>query len=202
MTEFRLECQSIKPNIGLDERECHECGDILSKLSADQWVLATKSFNYKHNVLGKRREMLKDLFEVLAKNFLLFNELTCKELRNLGFRVPHIPEMLHLTRISPGVRGQSKWPDADQQVQILLEDLERVIQMLNRDCMRLDKSNIAPDVKDFLECTIRNHKEMAKKLRCHLEEKRSGGMGRSSMGGSSMGRSGMMEGGRHSGSYY
>ncbi|KAL6059451.1 Glycine-rich cell wall structural protein-like [Balamuthia mandrillaris] len=171
MAEFRLETQSIRPNVGMDQQEVHQCGDVLSKLFADQWVLATKSLNCKHNVLGKRREMLKDLFKVINKNFIISTEITAKELRNLGFRVPHLPEMLELTRISPSPRGE-KWPDADTMVSNLLEDVERVIQVLYKDAIRFDKQDIkAPDVEDFLEDTLRNHKEIAKKLRCHLEQK-------------------------------
>ncbi|KAL6076565.1 hypothetical protein QOT17_002692 [Balamuthia mandrillaris] len=208
MSEFRLETQSIRPNVGMDQQAVHQCGDILSKLFADQWVLCTKVLNCKHNVLGKRREMLKDLFKVIHHKLVLSTEITGKELRNLGFRVPHLPEMLEMTRISPSLKGE-KWPDADSMVSNMLEDVERIIQMLYRDTIRCEKQDIkAPDVEDFLEDTLRLHKEIAKKLRCHLEQKGGvsgryggGGYGEKSRYGEKGGISGSERGGYEKSGY-
>ncbi|KAL6050362.1 hypothetical protein QOT17_019866 [Balamuthia mandrillaris] len=170
MAEYRLECQDIKPKIGIEEQTCHHCGDMLSKLIADEFVLMTKAGICKHNVLGKRREMLKDLFKECTLMFCEGMEKSCKELRNLGYRVPHIPEKLHLTRISPSPKGE-KWPDADTMIQNLLDDCEKVTQYLYRDAKKLDETCKCPDIKDFLAELIRCHKEICKKLRCHLERK-------------------------------
>ncbi|KAL6056993.1 hypothetical protein QOT17_015763 [Balamuthia mandrillaris] len=169
MTEFNLECQSIRPNIGMDERKCHECGDMLSKLIADEFVLFIKAINWRFNVMGKHKEMLKDLFKVQAETFRCNMELASKEMRNLGYRVPHVTEKLYLTRISPSPKD--KWPDEITMIRILLEDSERVLLYLRRDAKRLDEELEVPDLAEFYAWILRVHKEMAKKLRAHLEEK-------------------------------
>ncbi|KAL6048395.1 hypothetical protein QOT17_003990 [Balamuthia mandrillaris] len=167
MSQFSLDCQNLKPKLGLDEEACRLSSFVLCKAMADHLILWTKYNNFKHNLIGPHYLQLCKLLEKHECIVMHHLELIGKEIRNFGVRVPTPPEMVQLTRITP--IPSEKWPSELQTLKLLLEDQEIFIRHLMKDHWKVKDQNDTA-TSDFLEEIIRMHKKMAKDLRAHLED--------------------------------
>lgn len=163
---YKVQCQSITPNLGLDKQSCEVAGRILNNVMADQFVIGAKTLNYSFNVIGPRSYELHQVFECQAKEIMALGVKTGFQIRSLGHKVPTLTEKLKLVRIELPKEGD--WPAEEQMVRILLDDHERFVQNCCRDLEAL-KQVKDKVTKDFLMDNIKCHRVMAHYLRDLLE---------------------------------
>jgi len=163
-----LQLESLIPNIGMDKNVLLENGAILANLLADELVLASNAANFRFNVIGQRAEQLSDLFKDQQLRAQELSDKVAIELRTEGARIPILPELVRMTRLP---KPDTQWLDADTMVKRLLNDHELIVRALQNNYQTVEKLK-DKEVADFLLVAIRAHKDLAKKLRVHIESER------------------------------
>lgn len=166
-TMSQVQIESIAPNFGFDQMSHREVAMVLSTLDADECLLLSHAWNFKHNVLGPNAKQYKDLFKAQAEDLACLMHKVAKAIRNEGARVPTIMEKMKMARVQGLPEG--KWMEPHAMLGNLLEGHQTVIRALYKDIERVRKVKEF-DVEDLLEKAIRAHKELAKKLRIHMEQ--------------------------------
>lgn len=154
-------------NIGLSEKNCDGCAQILNRLLADEYVLYTKTRNYHWNVTGPDFSEMHKFFEAQYEELDDFIDEIAERARALGGRaLGTLKEFLQETTLheAPG-----SYPPAEKMLAGLLEDHEAIIQSLRKDlAVCMDKFKDA-GTSDFLTGLMEKHEKMAWMLRSYLE---------------------------------
>jgi len=162
-------CENVCPKFGVDEKTMKECGEILMKIACDELCLFTKTHWMGLNVCGPRMQILKEMFDEQSKLLLCEYEKTGEQIREFGFRVPFVTEMLKVqSRL--GQMKDGEWPDEHTMVKKLLDDHEKLCCELCKDRKRVGDDMKLASVENFIICLERCHKKMAWKLRAHTEK--------------------------------
>jgi len=160
------ECEAIKPNIGIDEKNFKEISEILVRLASDQFILTELTYEFSKNVVGPRTYQLHELFKTQACKLCEKLNETDEEIRRIAYRVPTVHERLKMTRI--GNLPEPKWHDADTMLRKLLDGHEKIVQFLVKDTERLTQFKECA-VGDFVLEMIRFHRCFARCVRPLLE---------------------------------
>lgn len=157
----------MQTNLGLADADREGVLGILRAVLGDEYVLTTRTRNYRWNVVGPQ---FRDLHELFAKQYQRldrFADGVAERIRALGGRAPGtLAELLQHARLAerPG-----RHPTAKDMVADLLAGHEELIQHLRADCAACAGRHQDAGTGTFLAGLMARHESMARVLRAFLE---------------------------------
>jgi len=154
-------------NVGLSQKQRQDVVDILSALLADEYLLYTKTRNYRWNVVGPQFNDLHKLFETQYEALDEVIDDVAERARALGGRaVATLAEFTKLARLKEHPGRQLA---AREMLRDLLVDHEALIQTLRRDLDAAMARHGDAGTSDFLTGLMERHEKMAWMLRSFLD---------------------------------
>jgi starvation-inducible DNA-binding protein len=157
---------SMKPNIGIADKNRTAVSEILNRLLSDEYVLYTKTRNYHWNVLGMQFNDLHKFFESQYEALDDIVDQVAERSRALGGEsFGTLAEFSSHTRLKekPG-----EVPSARAMLSGLLADHETVIRALRGDLQAAADQFGDMGTSDFLTGLMEEHEKMAWMLRSFL----------------------------------
>jgi starvation-inducible DNA-binding protein len=160
----------MTPNLGLDDAQRAGVLDILGTLLADEYVLATRTRNYRWNVVGPQFSFLHDLFGRQQRELDQVVDQVAERCRALGGLAPGtLAEFVGRTRL----REEPGWqPPAREMVAKLLADHEALARHLREGLASCRDRFQDAATAAFLAGLLDRHQRLAWMLRASLEEAR------------------------------
>lgn len=159
----------MKPSIGLSEKQRDGVVQILSALLADEYVLYTKTRNYRWNVVGPQFNDLHKFFEAQYEELDDVIDEVAERARSLGIHaVGTLTEFLRLARLKEQPKHH---PAAREMIADLLRDHEAIIRTVRVDLETIADRYHDAGTNDFLTGLVERHEKMGWMLRSFLEGK-------------------------------
>lgn len=156
----------MEPDIGISSENSKGIIDILNKILADEYVLYTKTRNYHWNVTGLQFNDLHKFFEAQYGEIDGIIDEVAERSRSLGGKaVATLTEFVGTSRVK---EQSDTYPEAKTMLKNLLDDNEKIIQVLRQDLETCTKLGDA-GTSDFLTGLMEQHEKMAWMLRAFLE---------------------------------
>jgi len=157
----------MRANLGIADEHRQALVLLLNGFLADEELLSMRLRNYHWNVLGPGFESLHQLFEIQNQALAGACDTLAEHVRALGGRaLGTFSECLEHSRLreQPG-----QWPDAREMLARLLADHELLTQALRESIHVCADKYREPATEDLLTTLMRQHMQMAWRLRATLE---------------------------------
>jgi starvation-inducible DNA-binding protein len=157
----------MQTNLGLADADREGVLGTLRALLGDEYVLATRTRNYRWNVVGPQFHDLYELFGRQYRKLDRFADGVAERIRALGGRAPGtLAELLQHARLAehPG-----RHPPAKDMVADLLAGHEDLVRHLRADCTACALRHPDAGTGAFLAGLMARHEVMARVLRAFLE---------------------------------
>jgi starvation-inducible DNA-binding protein len=157
----------MRANLGIADEHRQALVQLLNGALADETVLSMRLRNYHWNVLGAGFESLHQLFDTQYRTLDDACDPLAEHVRALGGRaLGTFSEYLEHSRLreQPG-----QWPDAREMLARLLADHELLTQSLRESIQTCADKYREPATADLLTRLMRQHMQMAWRLRATLE---------------------------------
>lgn len=157
--------ESIKIDIGIDEKDRKEIAAGLSRLLADTYTLYLKTHNFHWNVTGPMFQTLHLMFETQYNELALAVDQIAERIRALGFPAPaSYREFVELTSIQEE-RGVLS---AEKMIELLVHGQEAVVRTARSIFPLVDRVHDAPTT-DLLTQRMQAHEKAAWMLRSLIQ---------------------------------
>ena len=159
--------ESMKPHVGITDKDRQRSVEILNHLLADEYLLYTKTRNYHWNITGSNFNELHKFFESQYTALEEIIDEVAERARSLGGRsLGTLKEFLNETRLkeSPG-----ESPKARKMLTTLLVDHETMVRHLREDLATCADRLHDMGTSDFLTGLMEQHEKMAWMLRSFLQ---------------------------------
>lgn len=155
----------MKPNIGIDSKDLNSSNKILTVVLANEMLLYTKTRKFHWNVSGNSFMEFHKLFETQYTTLETIIDDVAERINQLGGNT--IGTMKEFLEFSTLVESPNVYPNQKEMVIELLNDNEKMTQLLREDIIKCDKNNDAGSA-DFLTGLLKEHEKIAWILRRYL----------------------------------
>jgi len=161
----QTQTQSLIPNLGIDDKISKSAATSMIQIFSDQLALTLKTYTFGMNVIGPRFYQTHSCLCKQYEKLACLTECSATQIRQLGYRVPTLAEVMKNTHIAP---QKADFVDEDSLMKCLLQDHEAFIVFLGREREKI--ANL-PElvIEDFILDQLKAHRIMAWDLRAQLE---------------------------------
>jgi starvation-inducible DNA-binding protein len=159
--------ETMKPNIGITDKDCDGVVKALTALLADEYVLYTKTRNYHWNVVGPHFSDLHKFFESQYEELDDIVDEVAERARAVGgHAIGTLEEFARHARVK---EHPAHYPASPEMIVDLLGDHETIIRQLRKDVQMTAEKYHDVGTSDFLTGILEQHEKMGWMLRANLD---------------------------------
>ena len=159
--------ETMKPNIGMTDKDRDGVVKALTALLADEYVLYTKTRNYHWNVVGPHFSDLHKFFESQYEELDDIVDEVAERARAVGgHAIGTLEEFARHARVK---EHPAHYPASPDMIADLLGNHETIIRQLREDVQMTAEKYHDVGTSDFLTGILEQHEKMGWMLRANLE---------------------------------
>lgn len=157
---------TMKPDIGISEKNLAHSVAILSTVLADEMMLYVKTRKFHWNVAGESFMELHKLFEAQYSGLETSIDAVAERINKLGSKT--IGTMNEFCKQSTIKESPGKYPSSKEMIKELLKDNDTIIQLLRKGVDKCSHTFKDVGTADFLTGLMEQHETTAWILRRYL----------------------------------
>lgn len=154
---------SMKPNIGISEKNLTQITTLLTHVLSDEMVLYVKTRKFHWNVAGESFMELHKLFEKQYDELEEAIDAIAERINKLGSKT--IGTMAEFQKESSIKEAPGKYPSSNEMLKELLKDHETIIQSLRKHIDECSDKFKDAGTADFITGLMEQHETIAWTLR-------------------------------------